>query len=112
MIWIILTVALIAVGCGSARRGVPLTGEHQLDSPELRLGHQAFDTYCHQCHPGGAAGLGPGINNRPLPGWLIKFQVRRGLGAMPSFPREAVSSEELDAIVSYLKYLRRLDVRE
>lgn len=37
------------------------------------------------------------INNKPLPGFLIKFQVRNGLGAMPAFSKEHVSPEELDA---------------
>jgi mono/diheme cytochrome c family protein len=64
-------------------------------------------TSCHQCHPGGMAGLGPAINNKPLPGFLIKMQSRAGLGAMPGFSSSELSEEELDAVVAYLKALRK-----
>lgn len=108
---LVLTACLLVVaGCGSARRGVPVTGAHDLDDPELRLGRRIFDAHCHQCHPGGTGGLGPALNNKPLPGFLIKFQVRRGLGAMPAFSDEEISDDELDALVAYLKWLRRRPV--
>lgn len=108
---IILLSIVLAFGCGSARRGVPLTDEHELTTPELHAGHRAFDHYCNQCHPGGEAGLGPSLNNRRLPGWLIRFQVRHGLFAMPAFSEEVIADDELDAIVAYLKYIRHLDAR-
>jgi mono/diheme cytochrome c family protein len=59
--------------------------------------------YCHQCHPRGEAGIGPALNNKPLPGFLIRFQIRSGLGAMPAFPERVVGNEELDVLVAYLK---------
>lgn len=102
---------LIAVGssCGSARRGEPLTGRHTLPEAEIALGQRVFDANCAQCHPGGTAGLGPALNNKPLPGWAIRFQVRNGLGVMPAFSGEQISGKELDALVAYLVWLRRLD---
>ena len=39
----------------------------------------------------GEAGLGPEINDKPLPGFLIKFQVRHGMGTMPSFKKDRIS---------------------
>ena len=108
-----LPVALLLVGmitaCGTARRGAPLTGEHTPPTPEIALGQRVFDASCHQCHVGGTQALGLALNDKPLPGWLIRFQVRRGLGAMPSFSEEEISDEELDASVSYMVWLRRLD---
>lgn len=98
---------LLAAGCGSARRSEPLVGQHALDDPVLARGEQVFAIHCHQCHPRGEAGLGPAINNKPLPGWLIKFQIRNGLGVMPSFSSEQIPPGELDAVVRYLKELRR-----
>lgn len=62
---------------------------------------------CKQRHPLGDAGLGPAINNKPLPGFMIKSQVRLGAGAMPSFSKEEINGEELDDLVEYLKALRR-----
>lgn len=66
-----------------------------------------FMTHCNPCHPGGEAGLGPAINNKPLPGFLIKFQVRRGLGAMPSFSEHHIKDQELNDLIAYIKALRR-----
>lgn len=94
------------VACGSARRGEPLTGALRLDEQEAR-GKLVFDRFCHSCHPGGEAGVGPAINNKPLPGFMIRFQVRHGVGAMPGFPEQAISDDELEAVISYLTALRR-----
>ena len=55
---------------------------------------------------GGEAGLGPAINDKPLPEFLIKTQVRVGLGAMPSFHRRQINEDELDDLIRYLKALR------
>jgi mono/diheme cytochrome c family protein len=71
------------------------------------MGERVFMAQCQQCHPGGAAGLGPAINNKPLPAFLIRYQVRRGLGAMPEFDEAVISDADLDALVAYLQELRR-----
>jgi mono/diheme cytochrome c family protein len=96
---------LLTTGC-SARRGEPIVGPLAISEPAIARGQQVFMRECHQCHPGGEAGLGPAINNKPLPGFLIKFQVRNGLGAMPAFSQNEISPEELDHLVDYLKALR------
>lgn len=98
---------VFALSCGSARKVPPIASPVELTSETLQRGHHEFMEYCHQCHPHGESGLAPAINDKPLPGFLIKFQVRNGLGAMPAFPEEVISDEELDAIVAYLKQLRR-----
>lgn len=103
---------LLAAACGTARRGAPLTGDHEPPTPEIALGQRVFNASCAQCHPGGTQGLGLALNNKPLPGWFIKFQVRNGVGEMPSFSGEEISGEELDALVKYLVWLRRLDWKE
>jgi mono/diheme cytochrome c family protein len=51
--------------------------------------------------------LGPAINDKPLPGFLVRLQVRSGLGAMPAFSEQDISPEELHDLVLYLKALRR-----
>jgi len=95
-----------AVGCGSPRRDEPSTPPLQASSESIQTGQRVFAAYCYECHPGGAAGLAPAINNKPLPGFLIKFQVRHGLGAMPAFSKQELPPEELDDLVRYLKELR------
>ncbi|ARS37330.1 c-type cytochrome [Pontibacter actiniarum] len=93
--------------CGTARRGVPMFEPLSISSPAVAQGKAVFKAHCQKCHPGGTAGLGPAINNKPLPGFLIRYQVRHGLGVMPAFKEEVISDQELDHLVAYLKKLRK-----
>lgn len=100
--WSALFAALLAVSaCGPSYRGEPLGSAPALNTQLEQDGRVHFDRYCSECHPGGAAGLGPGLNNKPLPGFLVRTQVRVGMGAMPPFPPEMISDDQLDAIVAY-----------
>ncbi|MEA2561500.1 MAG: hypothetical protein QOH06_3004 [Acidobacteriota bacterium] len=103
---ILLGLLVLGAGC-SARRSEPIAGPFVPGSPMLARGEIAFDQHCSRCHPGGEKGLAPAINNKPLPGFLMKFQVRHGAGAMPAFSEKELSREDLDALVKYLKKLRR-----
>ncbi|WP_202882296.1 c-type cytochrome [Candidatus Manganitrophus noduliformans] len=102
----LLTALLLFSGCGPARRSEPIAPPLSMSSSTLVRGEEAFMKYCNQCHPRGEAGLGPAINNKPLPRWLIRFQVRHGLGAMPAFSEKEIGDRELDDLVAYLKALR------
>jgi mono/diheme cytochrome c family protein len=104
---LIATVALSCSACGSARRGEPYAAELVPSTEALKQGEQVFYRYCHQCHTGGEASLAPAINNKPLPAWLMRLQVRRGLGAMPAFDEKEIDERELDSLVAYLIALRR-----
>lgn len=70
-------------------------------------GQTLFMEKCDKCHPGGDAGLGPALNNKPLPGFLIRFQARHGLGAMPGFAEDELPQADLQDVAAYLKALRR-----
>lgn len=102
----ILSVVL-AASCGTARRSEALNNAPVLQTEAERRGQLVFMQHCHTCHTGGAGALGPGINDKPLPSFLVRFQVRRGLGAMPAFSEEKISAAELDDMLVYLKALRR-----
>lgn len=102
----------ILAACAPAYRGEPITGPLELNTPTLVSGRQVFDANCHQCHPGGAGGLGPSLNDKPLSGPLIAFQVRHGLGAMPAFSAERLSDAQLDALVLYMEKLRLQSVEQ
>ena len=100
--------------CGSARRSEPIMGPLELNTPVLEKGQVVFMQHCQRCHPGGEAGVGPSVNNVPLPGVLLKFRVRSraffaGAGRMPSFKKHEISTEELRSLVAYLKVLRKHD---
>jgi len=98
---------MLAAGCSTARRSEALNNTPALQTESERRGQLVFMQHCHTCHTGGAGALGPGINDKPLPGFLIRFQVRRGLGAMPAFSEEKISAADLDDLLVYLKALRR-----
>jgi mono/diheme cytochrome c family protein len=94
--------ALTLAACAATRPSAPLTGPFVPASPAIARGERVFMAHCHACHPGGNAGLAPALNDKPLPGFLIGFQVRRGLGAMPAFGEDEIPPADLDALVAYL----------
>jgi mono/diheme cytochrome c family protein len=93
------------VGCGSARRGVPFDEPLVLDAQQ-REGQRAFMRHCNQCHPEGGGGLGPALNNKPLPGPAIRLQIRKGVGEMPSFDEQRLPDAQLEALSAYLLELQ------
>jgi mono/diheme cytochrome c family protein len=110
MKFVFVLLVLILAGCGTARKTEPLKEPVVLTSDKLVEGEKSFYRYCSSCHPHGEAGLGPALNNKNLvPGFLIRFQVRNGLGAMPSFSEQVISSEQLSNIVEYIKFLQSRD---
>src|SRR5262245_17898636 len=89
------------LGCHTERQSEPLTAQRALDAEELR-GQRVFMRECNGCHPQGAGGLGPALNNKPVPAVAIKIQVRQGFGAMPSFSENEINPQELDALVAFM----------
>ena len=104
--FLLIALGLSLVACGTARRGIPVAGPMLIESEQVALGERVFMYNCNQCHPRGEAGVGLALNNKPLPDFAIRFQVRHGLGAMPSFSEDEISDEQLDAIIAYLDYLK------
>ena len=107
-VFAVLSAATLFTACGPQRRDEPVTEPLTYSDDRVLLGHRVFSQHCHQCHPGGAAGLAPAINDKPLPVTLIRAQVRQGHGNMPKYSEEEISNDELDGIVRYLKGLRAL----
>ena len=104
-----LPLLAFAAGC-YARRGETVGRVPELDEEELR-GRDVYMRMCQKCHPEGRAGLAPGIVDKPLPGALMKLQIRKGIGAMPGFSEEVISGSELDDLVDYVKLLRHAGAR-
>jgi mono/diheme cytochrome c family protein len=69
----------------------------------IARGEKLFMQHCDKCHPGGEAGIGPAVNSNPAPQFVKRFQMRHGLGVMPSFKQEEISREDLKRISQYLK---------
>ena len=102
-----LVCLFIVAACGTAKRGEPAYAPIPDSEPAIAQGEVVFNTFCHQCHPGGEAGLGPSFNDKPLPGFLMRFQIRNGLGVMPAFKEQVISDDELDNLIAYIKTLRK-----
>jgi mono/diheme cytochrome c family protein len=104
---IFLAVLYMACLCScSGRRSEPLRGSLDVSDTKVAHGRLVYMAECDKCHPGGDAGLGPSLNNKPLPGFMVGFQARHGLGAMPAFGKEEIAPADLEDVVTYLKALR------
>jgi mono/diheme cytochrome c family protein len=100
---------LAVTGCGSAKRDEPERAAFVPATATIARGEQVFKKQCDYCHPGGGAGLGPSLNNKPAPAFGIRFQIRHGLGAMPAFDSTKIADADVRAIADYLLALRRSD---
>lgn len=98
--------ALVAAGCGAPRRPPPASEPGAPLTERQRRGAVVFARHCQSCHPGGSAGLGPSLLDKPAPQGAIRLQVRKGLGAMPAFDATRIPDEDLDALVDYVVRLR------
>jgi mono/diheme cytochrome c family protein len=101
-----LAFTLVVGACATARKTEPLAPPVDTSNPKVAHGQNVFFQHCHQCHPHGQAGLGPAIVNKPLPEFLMKFQVRHGLGTMPSFDAQKLPPADLEALMEYIKAVR------
>lgn len=106
MYLIFLALSFFMISC-AVRKSPPVKDPLPLEDTAVRNGQIHFMAHCHKCHPAGESGLGPAINSNPAPKFIKRFQVRHGLGVMPSFNSEEISKEELSEIMAYLKALRR-----
>lgn len=91
----------------SAPKTAPLAEVTEMPTKKLQQGRILFDEYCASYHPAGMSGLGFAIINKPLPENLIQFQIRNGMGVMPTFDESMLSDEEVETIAKYLVYLRK-----
>jgi mono/diheme cytochrome c family protein len=88
----------------SSRRSEPVKQkEFSSNSSSVKNGEKIYMIHCHKCHPAGEAGLGPAINSNPAPQFVKRFQMRHGIGVMPSFTKEEISKANLHDISDYLK---------
>jgi mono/diheme cytochrome c family protein len=97
---------VLVAACGRSHRGEPQGPSVTPDSAHEARGAVLFRKLCFQCHPGGNSGLGPALNDKPLPEAAIRTQIREGVGAMPSFGEDQLSDGDVDAIADYIQEMR------
>ena len=92
-----------AISCAS-RKSEPVKQKvFKAKNERIARGEQVFMMHCDKCHPAGEAGIGPAINSNPAPQFIKRFQMRHGLGVMPSFTEKEISRDDLKDISRYLK---------
>jgi mono/diheme cytochrome c family protein len=94
-----------SVACSATHNSQPVASAPSLTAEQHR-GRVLFHKFCHQCHPHGEAGLGPGINSNPAPMAAFRLQVRSGLGAMPAFPDALIADRDLDQLLAFVDFQR------
>jgi mono/diheme cytochrome c family protein len=94
------------VSC-AVRKSEPITAKvvNVADS-HTKNGQVLYNNYCQKCHPAGEAGLGPSVTSKP--GFAKRFQMRHGLGVMPSFKKDQLSKRDVKDIAIYLRKLNQL----
>lgn len=88
----------------SIRKSEPVTGNVFIPAnDQIAHGEKLFMMHCQKCHPAGEGGVGIAINPVPVPQFVKRFQVRHGLGVMPSFKKDEISNSDLKDISKYMR---------
>jgi mono/diheme cytochrome c family protein len=98
---------MLLVACGAEHRGEPNGPEVATADPAIARGEHLFHKFCYQCHPGGSAGIGPALNDKPLPQVAIRTQIRKGVGSMPAFGDDWLTDAQVADIAAYVKALHK-----
>ncbi|HEU4633141.1 MAG TPA: cytochrome c [Flavisolibacter sp.] len=102
-----ISVSVFIVSC-VARKSEPVKQKLFIpESKQVTNGEMVFMAHCQKCHPGGEGGLGPAINSNPAPQFIKRFQMRHGLGVMPSFKSDEISKKDLHDVSKFLKAWKR-----
>jgi mono/diheme cytochrome c family protein len=97
--------AVLSLTACDQRRSEPFVGPRQFTEQELR-GEVLFFKHCNECHPQGESGLGPSLNEKPLPDFAVKNQVRNPIAIMPEFEEDVITDAELEDMVEYMKAVK------
>jgi hypothetical protein len=103
-VFLLLLLEIVFIISCSSRRSEPVKQRKFISQNEHILnGEKIYMLHCQKCHPAGEAGLGPALNSNPAPQFVKRFQMRHGLGVMPSFSKKEISKDDLKDISKYLK---------
>lgn len=102
MLMTVIFFSMIAVSC-MLRRSEPIKQKEFIPATKrIANGEAMYMAHCQKCHPAGEGGLGPAINPNPAPGFIKRFQMRHGIGVMPSFKPVEISRSDLRDISKYM----------
>jgi mono/diheme cytochrome c family protein len=101
---LVIMIALGTIQSCASRRSEPIKQkEFTYHNERVASGERMFMSYCQKCHPAGEGGLGPSINANPAAQFIKRFQMRHGLGVMPSFKKDEISKQSLRDISKFLR---------
>jgi mono/diheme cytochrome c family protein len=109
LILAVIPVLLIVAACGEPApppAPPPAAPPPVAKDGDVAAGQAVFQQHCEACHPGGGAGVGPALRGQNLSAGHISTQVRQGAGAMPAFPPERISDQQLNDLVAYVLSLQ------
>jgi mono/diheme cytochrome c family protein len=99
---LLASTGLAACDSGGSSPGGPGGG-----TPIPRTGEMIFARYCNTCHPEGGRGVGPSLITQDYSEPEMRSVVRHGRKQMPGFGVQIISDDDLNALVEYVKGLRR-----
>jgi mono/diheme cytochrome c family protein len=102
-LYFLVVMTVFTLACSSRRSEPVKQKEFASTRQEVVHGEQVYMKHCQKCHPAGEAGVGPSVNANPAPQFVKRFQMRHGLGVMPAFKRDEISTRDLRDISAYLK---------
>jgi mono/diheme cytochrome c family protein len=101
--FLVTALMMVLIPACAIRKSEPVTNQNFVPANNhIANGEDVFMKNCQKCHPGGEGGLGPAINPVPAPSFIKEFQVRHGLGVMPSFKKDEISKYDLQDVSKYL----------
>jgi mono/diheme cytochrome c family protein len=102
MVTILVFVSVLITSC-VVRKAEPLTQKEFVPANDrVKNGQVVFMAHCQKCHPEAEGGLGPAISANPAPQFIKRFQMRHGLGVMPSFKKGEITKSDLHDISKFL----------
>jgi mono/diheme cytochrome c family protein len=90
---------------GYYRRGEVLGRPIPLNTNARARGQVVYMKNCYACHQGGEGGLGPSLLQL-APGPIVRTQIRAGLGVMPRFSHDEISTAEMNDLLAYIRASR------
>jgi len=90
---------------GYYHRGEPIGRPVVLRRDAQSRSQVVYMKHCYACHQGGEGGLGPALLQL-APGPIVRTQIRAGLGKMPSFAHDEISTADMNDLVAYLRASR------
>ena len=89
---------------------LPAAAAQAQEDSQWGSGQNLYDKVCALCHAAEVE-VGPLLAGRGLPEAYIKFIVRNGFRAMPSFPASFIDDESITLLSEYLSVLPAPDAQ-